>query len=96
MITTTSHTYTTTDGSISKNDSNLAWEPIGLEMQITKAEGNIIYEIDGEKASLIFERHLDTKIVKRKDRVFKLHYDYFSTFRRGRNLFVSSTKKYKY
>jgi hypothetical protein len=46
------------------NDFNLAWEPIGLEMQITKAEGNIIYEIDGEKASLIFERHLDTKHLK--------------------------------
>jgi len=46
------------------NDFNLAWEPIGLEMQITKAEGNIIYEIDGEKASLIFDRHLDTKHLK--------------------------------
>ena len=42
-------------------DYNLAWEPIGLEMQITKAAGNIIYEVDGEKASLIFERHLNTK-----------------------------------
>jgi len=46
------------------NDFNLAWEPVGLEMQITKAQGNIIYEIDGEKASLIFERHLDTKHLK--------------------------------
>ena len=43
------------------NDYNLAWEPVGLEMQITKAEGNIIYEIDEEKASLIFERHLNTQ-----------------------------------
>ena len=45
-------------------DFNLAWEPIGLEMQVTKAQGHIIYEIDGEKASLIFERHLGTKHLK--------------------------------
>jgi len=46
------------------SDYNLAWEPVGVEMQITKAEGNIIYEIDGEEASLIFERHLNTKHLK--------------------------------
>ena len=43
------------------NDYNLAWEPVEFEMHITKATQNIIYEIDGEKASLIFEKYLNSK-----------------------------------
>jgi len=49
------------------NDYNLAWEPVGLEMEITKAKDNIIYEIDGERASHIFDKHLNTKYLNTYD-----------------------------
>jgi hypothetical protein len=49
------------------NDYNLAWESIGQEMLITKAEGNIISEIDGEVASHIFEKYLNTQQLNKYD-----------------------------
>ena len=43
------------------NDYNLAWEAVGKELEVTKAEGNIIHEIDGENASGAFEKYLNTQ-----------------------------------
>ena len=42
------------------NDYNLAWEAIGKEFEVSRAEGNIIHEIDGENASIVFDRYLNT------------------------------------
>ena len=43
------------------NDYNLAWEAVGKELEVTKAEGNIIHEIDGENASIVFDKYLNTQ-----------------------------------
>jgi hypothetical protein len=34
------------------------WQPIGKQSQITKAEGNVVYEIDGQKALDFYEYYL--------------------------------------
>ncbi|MBN2782261.1 MAG: hypothetical protein JXQ66_03365, partial [Campylobacterales bacterium] len=41
---------------------NLNWIPIGKEFTITKAEKNILYEIDGENSVEIFKRYLGAQI----------------------------------
>jgi hypothetical protein len=46
------------------NDYNLAWEALGVKMEITKCHENIIYEIDGKKASHIYKKYLDTKYLE--------------------------------
>ena len=42
----------------------LEWTPIGKEMTVTKAENNIIYEIDGIKAIDIYTKYLGNDTVK--------------------------------
>jgi hypothetical protein len=49
------------------NDYNLAWESVGAKMKITKCHENVIYEIDGEKASNIYKKYLDTKYLEHYD-----------------------------
>ncbi len=36
------------------------WQPIGKQSQITKSEGNIVYEIDGQRALDFYDRYLGT------------------------------------
>jgi hypothetical protein len=35
------------------------WEPFGVERTITRAEGNVLYELDGEPALDLYKRYLD-------------------------------------
>jgi hypothetical protein len=37
------------------------WEPFGVERTITRAEGNVLYELDGEPALDLYKRYLDTQ-----------------------------------
>ena len=43
------------------NDYTLAWETVGKKMQITKCHENIIYEINGLKASHIYDKYTNTR-----------------------------------
>ncbi len=43
---------------LAKNEYNLNWNPIGKEFTITKAEGNILYEIDGQNAIELMKHYL--------------------------------------
>lgn len=43
------------------NDFNLAWKAVGKELEVTKADGNIIYEIDGENAIKVFDKYIKTR-----------------------------------
>ena len=49
------------------NDYNLAWEAVGKELEVTKAEGNIIHEIDGESAAIAFDKYLNTQYLSHYD-----------------------------
>ena len=47
-----------------KSDYVLAWTPIGKEMTVTKAEGTMLYELDGIPALDIYRRYLGDHIVQ--------------------------------
>jgi len=44
------------------NKYNLNWTPIGKEFTITKSNGNIVHEINNEKATVLFEKYLGSEI----------------------------------
>jgi hypothetical protein len=39
------------------------WDPFGVERQVTKSEGNVLYELDGEPALDLYKRYLGDKAV---------------------------------
>jgi PAS domain S-box-containing protein len=45
-----------------QNRYNLNWEPIGKDFIISKAEGNIVYEIEGVKAVDFFTKYLGKEV----------------------------------
>jgi len=45
------------------NDYNFNWQKIGKKLTITKAEGNIVYEIDGRSAIDTYKHYLGEKVV---------------------------------
>ena len=49
---------------LAQNIYNLNWIPIGKEFKITKAEGNIVKEIDGIEATQFFKKYLGENIFK--------------------------------
>ena len=49
------------------NDYNLAWQPVGESMQVTKCSANIIHEIDNKPAAHIFKKHLNTQYLTHYD-----------------------------
>ncbi len=46
------------------SDYNLGWQKIGKKMQVTKSEGNRVYEIDGQSACDIYEKYLGEEIAE--------------------------------
>ncbi len=46
------------------SDYNLGWQKIGKEMQITKSEGNRVYEIDGRTAYNVYKKYLGEEIAR--------------------------------
>ena len=46
------------------NDFHLAWRALGKELEVTKADGNIIYEIDGENAVKVFDKYIKTRYLR--------------------------------
>ncbi|MDD2895005.1 MAG: EAL domain-containing protein [Aliarcobacter sp.] len=49
---------------IASNNYILEWFPIGKEMTVTKAENNILYEIDGVKTIDIYSKYLGESTIK--------------------------------
>ncbi|HIP54954.1 MAG TPA: diguanylate cyclase [Sulfurimonas autotrophica] len=47
-----------------KSDYVLAWTPIGKEMTVTKAEGTVLYELDGIPVLDIYRRYLGNHIMQ--------------------------------
>jgi diguanylate cyclase (GGDEF)-like protein len=47
-----------------KSDYILAWTPIGKEMIVTKADGNVLYELDGIPVLDIYKRYLGKHIME--------------------------------
>jgi len=47
------------------NSYSLAWKPIGVPMTITKADGNIIYEIDNKPIVNVYHDYLGEDIVEK-------------------------------
>jgi len=45
-------------------DYNLGWRPVGSEMTITRAEGNRVYEIDGQPAVDMYKTVLGEEVAK--------------------------------
>lgn len=43
---------------------NLSWKPIGKKMKITKAEGNILFEVDNRPVKDIYAKYLGENVVK--------------------------------
>lgn len=50
------------DELIARNDYNFWWEAIGKELKITKADKNILYEINSINATKVYEKYLWTNI----------------------------------
>ena len=48
-----------------KSDYILAWTPIGKEMIVTKANGTILYELDGVPVLEIYQRYLGRHIIEK-------------------------------
>ena len=46
------------------SDYNLGWQKIGKKMQVTKSEGNRVYEINGRTAYDIYENYLGEEIAR--------------------------------
>ncbi len=45
------------------NDYNFNWQPIGKEFKVTKAEGNILYELDGENIIDVYAKYFGDEVV---------------------------------
>jgi PAS domain S-box-containing protein len=44
------------------NRYNLNWEPIGKEFVVTKADGNLVYEIDNQNSIEVFKKYLGEEL----------------------------------
>jgi len=56
------------DDLIVNTQANFGWENIGKVLHITKAQDNVVYEIDGIKAVDIYEKYLGDQISKKLPR----------------------------
>ncbi|MEA3373571.1 MAG: FIST N-terminal domain-containing protein [Campylobacterota bacterium] len=48
-----------------QNDYRFGWQAVGLPLRVTKADGNRVFEIEGESAVSIYEKYLGKQIADR-------------------------------